>query len=77
MDEAAILDARRNASSNGITNATFGAADLDRDLPEALKELRPDVVIVGARTLRASYNRTHDICMACFPGNDCADSTML
>ena len=51
MDEAAIEDARRNASSNGIANASFETADLAGDWPAALTELRPDVVIVGAMTV--------------------------
>ncbi len=76
MDEAAIEDARRNASSNGITTATFKAADLDRDLPETLTELRPDVVIVGAIALRASYDPTtcplHDM----IPATDCSALTI-
>ena len=43
-----MQDARRNASGNGIANATFAAMDLTRTMPNGGDDLpRPDVVIVG------------------------------
>jgi hypothetical protein len=46
--QGAVQDARRNASRNGIDNATFGAVDLTTTMPQIDIDLpQPDVVIVG------------------------------
>ena len=42
-------DARRNAELNGICNATFTVADLEKRMPKAAaKRPAPDVVITGS-----------------------------
>ena len=48
---AAVADAQANAARNGISNATFQQADLDRGMPAAAAGMAaccaPDVVITG------------------------------
>lgn len=45
---ASVDDARRNAELNGISNATFAVADLEKRMPKAVAERPPpDVVITG------------------------------
>ena len=48
---AAVADAQANAARNGIRNAMFNQADLDRGMPAAAAGVTalsaPDVVITG------------------------------
>ena len=45
---ASVDDARRNAELNGISNAIFAVADLEKRMPKAVAERPPpDVVITG------------------------------
>ena len=43
-----MRNACRNATNNGITNATFVATDLDSGIGRPYSDLQPDVVIAGA-----------------------------
>lgn len=53
VSPAAVADAHANAARNGIANAVFQYADLDRGMPGATKTRgsglpAPDVVITGS-----------------------------
>ena len=59
-----MQDARCNASSNGIDNATFVTMDLATNMPKIDVDLpRPDVVVVGVTASCISRSQSCTGCM--------------